>query len=289
MLASNHYDIIVFDMRVEQELHERTTWLYESKINILLVLALALLLGEEVLTVYIDAILGLVVSFLAAFVTATLPYALKWAAPMKSSLQCFSLIFLSRVAVAVVPAFFLPPPFLLLIVYTVVLLVCMVYIVERSLPTDSFGFRFSNVSFQIVGGLALGTVMGVTEFAILSSDIETYLLFQAFSIENFVYVTLIMFLFVAFGEELLFRGLVQTSLERETGSSFKATLIVSLSFAILHLGYVTSLVKILEILYVFIAATAIGYTFMKTKSLLLPFIAHGIANTILFGILPYFL
>ena len=89
------------------------------------------------------------------------------------------------------------------------------------------------------------------------------------------------------GEELLFRGLTQASLEKDIGNSFVAILIVSSIFAIMHLGYVTYLEKTLEIIYVFVAATVLGYAFMKTKSLVLPLIAHGTANTILFGILPY--
>jgi len=250
---------------------------------------LTLLLVEEILGVYIDAILGLFVSFLGAFVTAMLPYAIKWAASSRASLQCFSLIFLTRLAVAVVPTLTLPPPSLLITVYSVVLVACAVYIAERGLAATSFGFRFSNLSLQLFGGLALGMAMGVTEYAILSSDMKTYLLFPIFSIANLFSVTIIMFLFVALGEELLFRGLAQTSLEKELGNPIMAMMIVSLVFAIMHLGYVTSPEKTLELVYVFGASTFIGYSFMKTRSLIIPLIAHGIANTILFGILPYLL
>lgn len=261
----------------------------ELNTKIILIFSLALLLVAESLAVFIDAVLGLFVSFLGAFVAATLPYVVRWAAPAKASLQCFSLIFLTRVAIVVVPALILSSPLLLITVYGVVLVVCVVYIAERGLTANGLGFRFSNVSFQIFGGLALGVAMGVMEFLILSSDMKNYLLFQEGSITNLVYVALIMFLFVALGEELLFRGLVQTSFEKEIGNPFMAMIVVSLIFAIMHLGYVTSQLKILEIAYVFVAATAIGYAFMKTKSLVLPLIAHGTANTILFGILPYIL
>jgi len=243
---------------------------------------------EEILGTYVDAILGLFVSFLGAFVTAILPYALKHAASVRASLQCFSLVFLSRVAVAVVPALILPPPLLLITVYSIVLVICAIYTLERGLTASSVGFRFSHVPFQVFGGLALGMIMGVTEFAILSSDMKKYLLFQGeFSLEHFFYVTIIMFLFVALGEELLFRGLAQTSFEKEMGNPFFAVMVVSVIFAVMHLGYVTSPIKLLEIAYIFAAATVIGYTFLKTKSLVLPLIAHGTANTILFGVLPY--
>lgn len=235
------------------------------------------------------AVLSLFVALLGAFATAILPYVFAPAFSAKASLQCFSLIFLTRVAVAVIPALILPPALLLITVYSVILVMCAVYIVDRHLSPNNLGFHFSNAPLQAVGGLALGAVMGFTEFAILSSDIEKYLLFQGFSITDFVIVVVVMFWFVALGEELLFRGLVQTSLERDLGNSTAALVIVSFTFAVMHLGYVTSIVKLLEIVYVYAAATLIGYSFMKTKSLVLPVVAHGVANTILFGILPYVL
>lgn len=280
---------VFFKTRADEKLHDERKAFSETRTKVMLILALALLLIEELSGVYVDAVLGLGFSFIGAFVAAIMPYAIKFAAPAKLSLQCFSLVFLTRVAAAVIPALILPPPLLLITVYSVVLMVCTVYIVDRGLTANSLGFRFSNVLLQVLGGLALGAVMGVTEFTILSSDIERYLLFPELSVANFLYVTLIMFLFVALGEELLFRGLAQTSFEKEMGSPLAATLVVSSTFAIMHLGYVTTLVKTLEIAYVIVAATAIGYAFMKTKSLLLPLIAHGTANTILFGILPYLL
>lgn len=262
-------------------------WRIPLRAVALLAFAMVLLLVEEALAVFIDPLLSLFISLLGAFATAAFPYALKWAASAKTSFQCFSLIFLTRVAVAVVPALFLSPPLLLMTIYGVVLVICVVYIVDKGLTLNSLGFRLSNSVFQIAGGLALGAVMGVAEFTILASDIETYQIFQEFTVVNFVQVTIIMFLFVALAEELIFRGLAQSSFEKELGNPLMAMIAVSLIFAIMHLGYVTSFAKISEIVYVFTAATVVGYAFMKTRSLILPLIAHGMANTILFGILPY--
>lgn len=256
----------------------------------MLAFALTLLLVEEILALFSQtAIISLLVALSGAFVTAALPYSLKSASSVKASLQCFSLIFLTRVAVAVVPALILPPVLLLMTVYGVVLVICAVYIMDRHLPPDTIGFHFSNVPVQVFGGSAFGVVMGLTEFAILSSDIKKYLLFEELSVSNFVILTIVMFWFVALGEELLFRGLVQTSLGTDTGNPTAALTIVSLTFAFMHLGYVTGLEKMLETVYVYAAATIIGYVFMKSKSLVFPVIAHGVANTILFGILPYIL
>jgi membrane protease YdiL (CAAX protease family) len=270
--------------------HESRRGRSASKTSLIYVFVLALLVFEEALGLSSEtAVISLFLALIGAFVTAILPHVFAPASSVRASLQGFSLIFLTRVAVAVIPALILPPVLLLITVYGVVLFMCAVYIVDRHLSPNSLGFHFSNAPLQAVGGLALGVVMGFTEFAILSSDIGKYVLFQSYSLSNLAAVVIVMFWFVALGEELLFRGLVQTSLERDLSNPTMALVLVSFTFAIMHLGYVTSVVKLLEIVYVYVAATVIGYSFMKTKSLFLPVVAHGVANTILFGILPYLL
>ncbi len=249
--------------------------------------ALVVLVVEEVVTAYVDPILGLLISFVGAIGVAVVPYVVKSGQSVRVAMQCFSLLFLTRVAMTVVPALILSPPVLLVAVYSVYLLICAVYIVERRLSLKGVGFRASSVPSQVFVGLALGVTMGVVEFAILSPDISRYLLFREFSGAALSSVIVIMFFFVAFGEEILFRGLVQTSLEKVFGNPLTSVIVVSSIFAIMHVAYVTSLGKALELVYVFGASTAIGYSFMKTRSLILPVIAHGTANTVLFGILPY--
>jgi len=257
--------------------------------NFLFAFALFLLVVEEIVMSFVDPILGLLLSFVGAIGVVVVPYVVKSGQAVRVAMQCFSLLFLSRVAMTVVPALILSPPVLLVVVYSVYLLICVVYIVEQHLPLKDVGFKSSSVDGQVFGGLALGVAMGVVEFAILGPDIGKYLLFSQFSAAALSYVVVVMFSFVGFSEELLFRGLVQTSLEKMFARPLMSVVLVSLLFAIMHVAYVTSLVKTLELVYVFVAATAIGYSFMKTRSLLLPVIAHGTANTILFGILPYML
>ena len=261
----------------------------KGKGNVPFAFALLLLVVEEVITAYVDPILGLLLSFVGAIGVVVASYVVKSGQAVDVAAERFSLLFLSRVAMTVVPALILSPSILLLVVYSVYVSICAVYVVERHLPLKDIGFRASSVFPQVFGGLALGVTMGVVEFAILNPDIERYLLFKEFNVATLFYVIVIMFFFVAFSEELLFRGLVQTSLGEVFTNPFTPVILVSSLFAIMHVAYVTSLEKILELVYVFAASTAIGYSFMKTRSLILPVIAHGTANTILFGILPYML
>lgn len=261
----------------------------EGKSNVLFAFALVVLVVEEIVTAYVDPILGLLISFGGAIGVAVVPYVLKSGQAVRGAMQCFSLLFLSRMAIMVVPALILPPPVLFVVIYSVYILISVAYIVERPLSLKTVGFQASSLPYQIFAGLVLGLAMGVVEFAILNPEMDRYLLFSEFSGAALFYIIVIMFFFVAVGEELLFRGLVQTSLEKLFDNPLKSVTAVSSLFAIMHMAYVTSLEKTLELAYVFAASTAIGYSFMKTRSLILPVIAHGTANTILFGILPYIL
>jgi len=273
----------------EEQLDNRRSRFSENRGTFPFAFALLLLVIEEVVMAFVDPILGLLISFVGAFVVVVLPYVVGSGQAVRGAMQCFSLLFLSRVAMTVVPALILSPSMLIVVVYGVYLSICAVYVAEKRLPLKDVGFRASSIRGQILGGLALGVTMGVVEFAILNPDISKYLLFGEFSPATVSYVLVVMFLFVGLGEELLFRGLVQTSFEKVFARPLTSVVIVSFLFAMMHAAYVTSLVTTLELVYVFVAATVIGYSFMKTRSLLLPVIAHGTANTILFGILPYML
>jgi hypothetical protein len=93
-----------------------------------------------------------------------------------------------------------------------------------------------------------------------------------------------MFLFVGFGEELLFRGLLQRDLMKVFG--IKGGLILaSLMFAVMHLTWRS----LPELGFVFIAGLILGISYQKTKNLALPIIIHGTNNVILVAVLPYFL
>ena len=93
-----------------------------------------------------------------------------------------------------------------------------------------------------------------------------------------------MVFFVGLVEELIFRSILQTRLEKALNVR-EALIITSLLFGLMHSGYGT----FYEIFYTGFVGFIIGVAFYKTKSL--PFVAalHGFANVFLFGILPHYL
>jgi membrane protease YdiL (CAAX protease family) len=86
---------------------------------------------------------------------------------------------------------------------------------------------------------------------------------------------------VGFVEELIFRFLLQSRMERSFGK-LEGLVIVSLVFGFMHSGYGT----FYEILYVFCVGIVLGYMFQKTGSLSLVSLTHGFVNIFLFGIIP---
>jgi membrane protease YdiL (CAAX protease family) len=82
-------------------------------------------------------------------------------------------------------------------------------------------------------------------------------------------------------EELLFRGILQRVVERVLGYRW-SILYVSVLFGVLHIGHRSALDVVL------VSAIGVGFAIarQRTQSLLGPVLAHGIANTMLFVVVP---
>ena len=93
-----------------------------------------------------------------------------------------------------------------------------------------------------------------------------------------------MVFFVAMGEEILFRALVQNDLVRALGWK-QGIILASLLFAVMHLTWRS----IPELVFVFFVGLLLGYVYHRTKSLTAPIVMHGIGNTFLVAIMPYLL
>ncbi|HEY6586012.1 MAG TPA: CPBP family intramembrane glutamic endopeptidase, partial [Candidatus Methanoperedens sp.] len=103
-------------------------------------------------------------------------------------------------------------------------------------------------------------------------------------ISNLVQIAIVMFVFIGLAEELIFRSILQTRLEKVIGLK-KGLFLTAILFGIMHSVYG----QINEILLATLFAVVIGYIFQKTRSF--PFILaiNGITNILLFGILPILL
>jgi membrane protease YdiL (CAAX protease family) len=128
--------------------------------------------------------------------------------------------------------------------------------------------------------IPLGFILGLGEYMIIRPG---YLI-PNLTFETFLKFTIIMVFFIGLVEELIFRSILQTRLEKVFNVK-EALIITSLLFGFMNSGYGT----FYEIVYTTFMGLILGLAFYKTKSL--PFIAalHGFTNVFLFGILPIYL
>jgi len=101
-------------------------------------------------------------------------------------------------------------------------------------------------------------------------------------LQAILYVIIVMTAFVGFGEELLFRGLVQESYQKVL-PAWPAILLASVQFSLMHYGWQNPL----ELLFSYGMGIAFGYSFWKTKSLIAPITMHSLGNIAMFIIAAY--
>jgi membrane protease YdiL (CAAX protease family) len=92
---------------------------------------------------------------------------------------------------------------------------------------------------------------------------------------------MVMFVFVAAVEELIFRSILITRLEKVFGS-INSLLLSSLLFGIMHAGY--GLLN--EVLFATLFGVILGFIFQKTRSFPFIVVIQGTANVLLFGVMP---
>jgi len=150
-----------------------------------------------------------------------------------------------------------------------------VYAVVRALDmgVEDIGFKFEKIYLYAPLGIVIGFIFAIIEFKIL----EPSNLIPVLGISGVLTLIIVMFIFVALAEELIFRSVLQTSFERYFGS-IRGILLATGLFAIMHIRY-----GVLEFLFTFFAGFVIGYIFYKTRSL--PFIVtiRGTIDFMIFG------
>ena len=82
----------------------------------------------------------------------------------------------------------------------------------------------------------------------------------------------------------MFRGVLQRLAEPAMGS-WGGMIYVSLIFAILHVGFFS----LLDVIFVLFVALFFAYAVKRTGSLVGVTLSHGIANTLLYLVMPFML
>ena len=144
-----------------------------------------------------------------------------------------------------------------------------------SLSKGQIGLSTAKLPWQFVIGLT-GIPFGFLEYAVLRpepiADINRPL--------AVIWATLVLFIATGLLEELIFRGILQTTVLGLLGTP--GLLYVNLIFAALHIGYQSPL----DVVVVFGIGAIFSSFVLLTRSIVGVSIAHGLTNTLLFVVLP---
>jgi len=192
--------------------------------------------------------------------------------------QALMLLPLLRLVNISMPVFFEMTLYSFIFIYFPLIIPIFFIAVHQKFTIEQIGFINKKLLIYIPAALIISVMIAVGEYYIVRPDH----LIPDFSFLNVLKLSIIMFVFVAIIEELIFRSILQTRLEECFGLFF-GLIVTSILFGVMHSGYGT----IYEIVLTCFAGLIIGYLFQRTRCLLLIVLIHGLINVLLFGVLPY--
>lgn len=150
--------------------------------------------------------------------------------------------------------------------------------VHQEIPGERKMSLLKKMGVYLPFSLLAGLVFAEVEYLI----VQTKPLIPNLSPVNLLQFAIIMIFVVSLIEEFIFRGVIQTRLEKFLGPA-GGIILASFLFGIMHSSYGTYY----EIAYTFLVGGIIGYFFYRTRSLSLAVMIHGFINIFLFGLIPH--
>lgn len=228
---------------------------------------------------YRDVAYGIVIAlFLALAIYTVIPLA-RMGQPFTDCAESLVLIPLYILLIASLPWFFLAQEFLIPAVYAAVMALCAWHIYRKNISLSDMGLVARRLPRYLALGVLVGVPLGVAEYFVLAPTVGS----PTFQVSHLLRDFGFMMGFVAVGEEVLFRGLVQRDMMRLLGWKW-GLIAASLMFGVMHLTWRS----VPELGFTSVAGLIFGYMYYRTGSLTAPIVAHGIGNTILVAIMPYF-
>lgn len=191
-----------------------------------------------------------------------------------SVLQAFALVPLFRLVNLGMPIFFELTIFWLPLVYGP--LIPGLYLITRSQPQVNSSSKIKHL-FLVPLAVPLSILLAEIEYSILQPEA----LIPTWNIANLVAVSVVMIVFVSAVEELLFRGILQRTLEDRLGT-WSGLGLTSVVFGLMHSGYG----MLAEIGFAVCVGFLLGLIYDRTGSLLLVVTVHGLLNLFLFAVIP---
>jgi membrane protease YdiL (CAAX protease family) len=134
----------------------------------------------------------------------------------------------------------------------------------------SLGFKLKNAGKELVVGILLGIVMITSGFVLLIMLKEISWAGTNVDLSSLL-LSVVLFLAVAFNEELIFRGYILSNLMRSM-NRYVALVVTSVLFSLVHLG--NDSFSWFSFLTILLAGLLLGLPYIYTKSLWLPVALH---------------
>ena len=270
----NFGEITIFGKSVERsEVQKQKSSIYQNKEKLTVgLLVLLILLSESLIyfgkfkaALLMYAFMLTALSLVSIFVKET---------EIHNICQLFLLLPILRLINFSIPAFSQKPILSFIFIYAPMIPAILIVVDSKQLTYEKLGINFKNIWYYIPLSILIGLILGLGEY----STVQITSPIQDLSFINVLTLTLVMILFVGVIEEIIFRSLIQTRLEKTFGMLY-GLILSSLLFGLMSAGYG----NIYEILYAFFVGLLIGFIFQKTRSL--PFIAmiHGFINVFFLG------
>lgn len=245
------------------------------KIAIIYLLAIV---GAEAVTIFVQPLAGMVFH-IGILIAAILQSSLSSALPhnQRQLVLSLALVPLVRIISLSMPLTGVPQRWWYLIIYTPLIVAAIMAMRVLGYKMRDIGLNFKFSPFQLAIA-ATGFGFGFVEYLILKPQP----LVTEFSAQEIWLPALILFLFVGFGEELIFRGVLQKTAVDAFGR--RGIVYSGFIFAIMHMGFLSWV----DVIFVFAVALFFGWAVKKTGSLFGVTLSHGLTNTMLYLIAPFF-
>ncbi len=233
--------------------------------------------GAEVVTNFFNLVVGLICHTVVLTVLIV-HSSLVAGSPTRKLLLALCLAPLTRIMSLSMPLTQLPVIYWYLIIYPPLFLAAWVAMRNLDFAGREVGLNAGKVRWQLVVALT-GVIFGVMEYYILRPEpLITELTWGKVLLPVFVLVA-----GMGLVEEFVFRGVIQRAAEITLGGWGMPY--VAVVFAVLHLIHLSAI----DVAFVLGVGLFFGWVVKRTGSLLGVVLAHGITNTILYLIMPFFI
>jgi len=252
-----------------------------SKWDWMLILGIFIAISlTEYVFAYRDVRIGIVMALFTALVIYFVISVKEMRAQVVNSAECLALVPIYILLTSSLPWFFIHQAYLLPAVYATIIGLCFYYVYEKRLSFEELGFKNDKILEYVLIGVIIGLPFGTIEYFIMTPAPA----YPTFEFVHLLRDVIYMVFFVALGEELLFRALIQRNLSFAFGTTI-GLVSASFMFAVMHLTWRS----VPKLFFVFFGGMVLGYLYYKTESLTAPIIVHGVGNILLVGVLPYML